>query len=321
MQKLILAIAAACIDPTFGMVTPSESLREELGLNMINQLKSFVGPTTKALVLNSRLCANILDDDSDDEHAKKKQRKSILCNAVAAGASAAVSVFVETSNVFHVPHFRRANAHCDRPGSLEFIRSWSDVMFARQTRLVREDFFEVLALIHPDLARNEKMARRSSGSYVYPELQLAMTCRLLAGAQYLETIWYNVHVDTVWVYVDRVLRAIKKRVDNIKLPYIYTKADVQAHITAFSKVQRDKHGTVLFEDMIGATDGIVIERVRPSEKELQGKDYRSYLNRKGFFGWVALAIADPFCSFLMFEVNWTGATNDCTAMDQSEAMT
>lgn len=53
---------------------------------------------------------------------------------------------------------------------------------------------------------------------------------------------------------------------------------------------------------------------------LQGRDYRTNLNRKGFHAWVALAIVDAFCLFLLFEIKWPGATNDCTACEQSEAM-
>ena len=146
-----------------------------------------------------------------------------------------------------------------------------------------------------------------------------MTCRLLAGADYLDMIWYQVSVDSsVWSYIDRTLRAIHARVRNINLPY--DEAEVDSHIRSFQKVQQSKHGMVLIDDMIAATDGIVIERTRPTEAELGGKDYRSYLNRKGFYAWVALAIVDAFCSFLLFEIRWPGATNDCTAMEQSKAM-
>ena len=191
-------------------------------------------------------------------------------------------------------------------------------MFARQMRLQRPDFYSVLGLIHADIYRNEEMARRSSGSSVSPELQLAMTCRALAGASYLDLIWYKVDVDSVWVYIDRVLRAIKTRVKNVSLPY--TEEGVDALISSFRSVQFRKHGHVLFDQMAAATDGLAIERTRPEASDLKGKDYRLYLNRKGFYAWVALAIVDAYCSFLMFEVSWAGATNDCTAMEESEGM-
>jgi hypothetical protein len=66
-------------------------------------------------------------------------------------------------------------------------------------------------------------------------------------------------------------------------------------------------------------DGFVIECTQRTETDLKGRDYRTYLNRKGFYAWVSLAIVDAYCEFTMFEINWPGATNDCTTFDESEA--
>lgn len=306
MLQALLLVAALTMSSAMDMtIAGGGTLRDSLGMNLRKQLKSAAFGAAGALMRSS-----MAEDDEDDSRPSDSTIGAVV---------AAVTIVADLDGAFKVPHFRRPNAHRDRPQALEFIRSWTDGMFARQMRLQRHDFYDVLKLIHDDIAPNEDMARRSSGSSISAELQLAMTCRLLAGAEYLDMIWYRVSVDSsVWPYVDRTLRAIHARVRNVKLPF--TETEVDTHIKDFQKVQQSKHGMVLFDDMVAATDGIAIERTRPSEEELGGKDYRSYLNRKGFYAWVALAIVDAFCSFILFEIRWPGATNDCTAMEQSKAM-
>jgi len=43
-------------------------------------------------------------------------------------------------------------------------------MFQRQTRMERVDFYPLLRAIEPLIAKNEEMARRSSGSGISPEV-------------------------------------------------------------------------------------------------------------------------------------------------------
>ena len=106
---------------------------------------------------------------------------------------------------------------------------------------------------------------------------------------------------------------------NVKLPR--DEESLREHSRGWESIQHQKYGQVLTPQLCGAMDGLVIECTQRSEIDLQGRDPRTYLNRKGFFGWVALAIVDAYCSFTMFEVQWPGATNDSTAFDQSEALT
>ena len=72
----------------------------------------------------------------------------------------------------------------------------------------------------------------------------------------------------------------------------------------------------------------MVERTKPKAAELEipesegggTRDFRSYLNRSGVWAWVAMAVVGAYCEFLMFEINWPGATNDSTAFAQSEGM-
>ena len=92
---------------------------------------------------------------------------------------------------------RIGNSRNSRPEALHYVRSWDDDMFRRQFRLCREDFGDLLSKIAPLIERNEAMARKSSGSSICPELRLMITLRILAGAKYLDMIWYRVSVDHV----------------------------------------------------------------------------------------------------------------------------
>ena len=92
---------------------------------------------------------------------------------------------------------RIGDSRSDRREALQYVRSWDDDMFRRQFRLCRDDFGFVLHKIAPLIVRNEVRAIASSGSSICPELRLMITLRILAGAKYLDMIWYRVHVDHV----------------------------------------------------------------------------------------------------------------------------
>ena len=89
-------------------------------------------------------------------------------------------------------------------------------IFVRHYRLHREDFYSVLQLvsvsikcdewcngfycayiqIEGDLRTNVAMARRSSGSPIYPEIQLAIFLRYLSAGSYLDIALRNISAGT-----------------------------------------------------------------------------------------------------------------------------
>ena len=157
-------------------------------------------------------------------------------------------------------------------------------MFRRQFRLCREDFGYVLSLITPLIQRNEVQATNSSGSTICPEMRLMITLRILAGAKYLDMIWYRVSVDHVRTYVQDCLLAINSTIDNINMP----SSEVEWRIESekFREVLRTKHGS-MGDDMLGgicgAGDGFVVQITEPISSDLNGKPSKNYMNRKGFF--------------------------------------
>ena len=93
--------------------------------------------------------------------------------------------------------------------SLEFIHSWDDALFYRQFRVVRADFYELLSKItesigSANLRMKESLAMRRYGVFVRLETKLCITLRLLAGASYLDMIWYGPslsYTQKIFVYI------------------------------------------------------------------------------------------------------------------------
>jgi len=93
----------------------------------------------------------------------------------------------------------------------------------------------------------------------------------------LDLIWYQVNVDHIWDYIHPVLVAIHRTVNNVELPY--TEEEVQKHVSDWAGYMNKKYaGLNVFPGVVGAVDGFVIERTRPTQRELNGKDFRTYLN-------------------------------------------
>ena len=191
-------------------------------------------------------------------------------------------------------------------------------MFRRQFRLCREDFGYILGLISPLIQRNEAKARNSSGSSVCPEIRLMITLRILAGAKYLDMIWFRISVDHVRSYVHDCLLAINSVLDNINVPT--TDAGWRVEAEKFREVLRLKHGS-LGDEMLagacGAGDGFVVQITEPVASDLDGKPSKIYMNRKGFFALLVQAFCGADTNFWYFRVGWPGATNDITAYKQT----
>jgi hypothetical protein len=115
---------------------------------------------------------------------------------------------------------RLPNTRKDREFPIRFIRSWTDSMFVRQFRLDRISFYDNVRELNSNFPINEQMGIRSSGSSISNELRLFITMRLLAGASYLDMIWYGVDVDHVHeLFIDTLSKLDKlDSLDNIKLP-------------------------------------------------------------------------------------------------------
>jgi hypothetical protein len=89
---------------------------------------------------------------------------------------------------------RASNRHANRHFGLNEVESMDEHEFQRHFRMSRDAFDELLLLIAADLAVNEDMARRSSGSAISSMTRLVVTLRWLAvmSLRYITTRRYVV---------------------------------------------------------------------------------------------------------------------------------
>ena len=200
-------------------------------------------------------------EDENDKYQKRAKFQRTLVATVTGTILAFATIPLEPPRV--------GNCHNSRPEALHYVRSWDDDMFKRQFRLCREDFGNLLMMISPMIERNTRLARNSSGTPICPELRLMMTLRILAGAKYLNTIWYRVSVDHVHEYVRDCLLAINSAVDNIKIPC--TDGEWRKESEKFRTVLTEKHesmGDDLLGGICGAGDSFVVPMTEPVKADL-----------------------------------------------------
>jgi hypothetical protein len=167
------------------------------------------------------------EDSSEDEMITASRKCRKLTASVAAIATGALMAF----STIPLEPPRIGNCRNSRPEALQYVRSWDDDMFRRQFRICREDFGELLLKINPLIRRNEAKAQNSSGSSICPEMRLMLNLRILAGAKYLDMIWYRVSMDHVQGYVHDCLLAVNSVLEKKSL--ISSKFEV---FTASSKI-------------------------------------------------------------------------------------
>jgi hypothetical protein len=228
------------------------------------------------------------------------------------------------------PRKRRASKRSlqDRLAPWLFVEHWSDAMFSRQFRMPRSRFYEILRRVidkypgnYDDGKKNYsyscQQGDNAHGHHILLQIKMCVTLRLLAGASYLDMIWYGVHVD----YVDAMFEECLKLID-IALPNqeIFdfnedTDFDEMAHEWSSIMIARKFHD--LMKGTILAGDGLVVEIAAPSAKERAGLDVNAYRNRKGYPGLIVQGFCDAFCMFRSFDIRCPGATPDITAYKQS----
>jgi hypothetical protein len=244
--------------------------------------------------------------ESDDSEEPDRKRRIVVAVTVAV----VVAAVLATLSTIPIEPPRIGNCRSSRPEALQYFRSWDDDIFKRPFRLCSEDFGKVLKLTALQTRRNETKARNSSRPSICPEMRFMITFRILAGAKYLDMIWYRVSVDHVRTYVEDCLMAINSTVDNIKMPT--TDSEWRVESEKFRDVLTNKHGSMedeMLGGICGAGDGFVVQITEPVASDLGGKPSKIYMNRKGFFALLVQAFCGARTNFWYFRVGWPGATN------------
>lgn len=245
--------------------------------------------------------------------------------SVGADQEACMMAFLiaEATEQLRQPHTRAGNKKRNREHALDDVAGWSDRFFYRQFRMRRYDFDKIkeslIAAGFP--ARDEEMARLSSGSPVRLETRMYVALRMVGGASYLDMHWYGVDVDKVVPLMIEVLEYMNRcaYLDNIHVPL--THEEVAARRAEWRDISRRKHaGEDLIPGTVLAGDGLVIEIPAPSERRRQdvgGLPQADFYNRKGYFALVLQAFCDAHGRFCYFALKWAGSTNDIVAYKQT----
>lgn len=131
------------------------------------------------------------------------------------------------SETFSPPSKRRKKIPRNRKESWEFILSWSETDFYRQFRILKEEFLilvERCKNIYPgkssrgieNYRQAQKMGQVSTPNSgpITMEIKVAITLRMLAGAAYLDMIWYGVQLDSVHPIFVFTIELIDKALPN-----------------------------------------------------------------------------------------------------------
>ena len=263
----------------------------------------------------------LIEDEEESFSEDEDSSKRILVARCAVSAVAALVITDQSFNSIPPLPGRVGNNHRDRELVLLTVRDWDDDMFRRQFRLFRSDFNGLLIRLNPYLTKNCVKARNSSGCPINSELQLLITLRVLAGASYLDMIWYSVSVNHVMDIVVRTCELINTHLNNISFPAWQNEDEYVKLAHGWQHRIYRKFGGAgegILNGVISAGDGIIFQIKEPRKKDLDGKPSVLYMNRKGFFSVNAQAFCDSNCRFQYFEMKWPGSTSDCTAFRQSD---
>lgn len=221
----------------------------------------------------------------------------------------------------------------DRVSPWEFVCSWSDALFARQFRLPRPVFYDIVARLKAampnyHLSQIRSLASTPRSGAITMEIKVCITLRTLAGAMYLDMIWYGVQLSSVNPIFIETLSLMDSTLTDAEMfnfnPALPGFKDELARMAdQWSAINLAKHGDVVgMETCCGrpimAGDGLVASCRSPTAQELDWKqDPAIYWNRKGCFALIVSAFCDAWCRFRVFDVKWPGSTPDITAYRQT----
>ena len=122
---------------------------------------------------------------------------------------------------------RRRNALCSRGASIRrtrlclstVVRDLSECEFRRVFRMQKSAFTSLLEMLLPDLQRDTAMALRSSGGRIEPEIRLALTLWILAGASYLDAMMlFGISRSSCYATFHGTIESILSRLELPELP-------------------------------------------------------------------------------------------------------
>jgi DDE superfamily endonuclease len=208
------------------------------------------------------------------------------------------------------PRVRRASRLRVRPCLSTVVRDLSEGEFRRVFRMERCTFSSLLTILLPDLLLDVSMGMRSSGGRIEPEIRLALTLRMLAGASYLDTVMlFAISRSSCYAVFHDTISSILSRLKMPGLPF----DDIQ-NLDALSQEFSESrlHANPLV-GCVGAVDGIAVKIAKPRDCFVP----RNYYCLKGFYSAPFQAIVDGRYRFLSLSSVVCGSTHDSLAFRAS----
>lgn len=190
------------------------------------------------------------------------------------------------------------------------VRDLSPREFQRAFRMNRDVFNKLLSLLLTDLNRDRKQGLRSSGGCVDPDVRLAITLRLLAGASYLDIMMlFGLSVSSVYAVFHATNDSIMSRLSLPGLPL----SDTNALDILCGEFTASRSRVNPLSGCVGALDGIAIKIKKPKNCYIP----RNYYCRKGNYAMPFQAIVDARYRFLTLSSVVCGSTHDSLAFNAS----
>jgi DDE superfamily endonuclease len=234
-----------------------------------------------------------------------------------------VAVVVAADYAEGQPRKKRArNEKRDRQRAIDDIMRWSEPLFRRAFRIGRADFVALReSCKEHHRQRNKGMAELSSGSMVQLETKMFVTLRTLAGAAYIDLLWYGLPINHIPTYVKETVSIFNKcsLLDTIRLPR--TEDEVNMIRAGWVRIAMRKFGVDLMDGhTLLAGDGLIVAIRCPNTKDVEryGIPSDRYFNRKGYHALNMQAFCDAYAMFRFIDIRFPGSVNDLTAFKMTD---
>jgi hypothetical protein len=158
----------------------------------------------------------------------------------------------------------------ERAAPWRFIEGWSDTMFSRQFRMHRDLFFRLLRRMiyyfpgsHSEGEKNFQhsccQGDNAHGHHILLQIKLCITLRILAGASYLDMIWYGVSIGYVETIFKDCLSLIHRALPDDYIFDFNERTDFNRMAHEWSQIMIRRRSHDLMKGTILAGDGLVIE--------------------------------------------------------------
>jgi hypothetical protein len=135
---------------------------------------------------------------------------------------------------------------------------------------------------------------------------------MLAGASYLDMVWYQVEPKSVHVIVVNTCAKLEQLLEK-EISYPRTEEGWRKLADGWKEKSIKAHGFDKMPGTVLAVDGLVIHIRKPSKEDLKGRETGQFYNRKGKYGLIVQAACDSDRKIRYLACKWPGATNDISA--------